>query len=199
MSVTEADIREAWKRVEAWEETERAEDGQFDCPLCNTDGYLDGVRYDATAVHPATLVGYGIGKGLADAETLAAAVPVLLEALDKARGGLQAVEELTRTLYEGVQAGAGCCGPAIGKGSRLRQVLDRIEEVKSGEHAKSVESRLEEAWAERDEAKASVVRLRQALTRVFNGNGEEHSFCFKEDCGTCDECFARQVLKETNP
>ena len=86
---TVADIAAAWKRVGSWQETTRTENGQVDeCPFCGGDGEVEGIIYDATAVHPATLVGYGIGQGLEDAELLAGAVPVLLAEVERLREAL---------------------------------------------------------------------------------------------------------------
>lgn len=43
-------------------------EGWFVCPLCNGDGELEGQRYDSKETVAATVVAYGIGKGLALAE-----------------------------------------------------------------------------------------------------------------------------------
>ena len=85
---------------------------------------------------------------------------------EKAHAGFHEVEELTRTLFYAVQNGAGCCGPSIGRGSRLRQVLDRIEQVKTGEYAESAKLRIEEAWRERDETRALVSSLQAEVAMM---------------------------------
>jgi hypothetical protein len=40
---------------------------------------------------------------------------------------LNDVHQMALRLYKAVSSGAGCCGETIGRGSRLRQVIDEIE------------------------------------------------------------------------
>lgn len=61
---------------------------EFECPLCHGEGKVDGNRYDAREVIPATLVGYGIGDGLRIAERWAEhSVQAVADFLDLATGG----------------------------------------------------------------------------------------------------------------
>ena len=44
----------------------REEDGQYECPACNGEGYVDGTGFDTQLA--ASIQAYGIGSDLADAE-----------------------------------------------------------------------------------------------------------------------------------
>jgi hypothetical protein len=67
--VTRAELDIIRERAEAALTYERT-DGEEDqcCPLCDTEGYVEGQRYDAKETIAATVVAYGIGRGLALAE-----------------------------------------------------------------------------------------------------------------------------------
>ena len=88
-------VRAAWASVGSWEQTTEAEE-QW-CPTCDGEGYVEGVRYDATAVCPATVVGYGIGDGLAAAELLVTSTGGLLATLDAERA--KSAELLAALVY----------------------------------------------------------------------------------------------------
>jgi hypothetical protein len=113
----EAEVRAAWVSVGSWEETERSE--YYECPLCNGESEVAGVTFDASNVTPATLQGFGIGKGLAAAELLAKSTGPLLATLDATRAELEEAREALRGLLE---------NPADIDGSnrrRARAVLER--------------------------------------------------------------------------
>ena len=100
----EQEVRAAWASVGSWEQTTEAEEQQ--CPTCDGEGYVEGVRYDATSVCPATVVGYGIGDGLAAAELLATSTGGLLATLDAERAKsaeLHAEVELWREATKGLK------------------------------------------------------------------------------------------------
>lgn len=87
----EAALRKAWAAVGDWEQTTPEE--EHECPVCGGDGYVDGVRYDATAACAATVVGYGIGDGLEAAELLAVSTGPLLATLDAERAKVARLRE----------------------------------------------------------------------------------------------------------
>jgi hypothetical protein len=69
--VTAEQLRQIEDRAKAaltYERTDSGEDDSFECPLCDGDGYIEGQRYDCKETLPATVVAYGIGKGLRLAE-----------------------------------------------------------------------------------------------------------------------------------
>ncbi len=85
-------LREAWISIGGWELTDRIEGAEeVTCPVCNGEGACEGFRLDATNVTPATLGGYGIGKGLDDAELVANSTGALLATLDQTRAELDAL------------------------------------------------------------------------------------------------------------
>ena len=60
-------IREGSESYEPAQEGEESNE-TISCPLCAGEGEVEGQRYDAATVLPATLCGYGIGDGLRAAE-----------------------------------------------------------------------------------------------------------------------------------
>lgn len=85
---------------------------------------------------------------------------------DAAREAFDEIDRLVRSLEDAVQHGAGCCGPAIGRGSRLTQIREHIEHVRGGAWQASQRDRLNDAWDERDVAEAHVRTLRDALELI---------------------------------
>lgn len=101
----EAALRKAWAAVGDWEQTTPEE--EHECPVCGGEGYVDGVRYDATAACPATVVGYGIGEGLAAAELLAVSTGPLLATLDAERAKVARLREALARLMACLGGNAG--------------------------------------------------------------------------------------------
>lgn len=146
-------IAAAWARVGSWQRT-KVRDGswqptddtsadEMECPLCTGDGVAFGVRWDATTVSPATLVGYGIGQGLEDAELLAGAVPVLLGEVERLQRERAEVAQ-----WLGICAGSGHA-EMVAQAKALHEAAARME-------------------CERDAARARAEKLRDLLREVSN-------------------------------
>lgn len=111
----EAALRKAWAAVGDWEQTTPEE--EHECPVCGGEGYVDGVRYDATAACAATVVGYGIGDGLEAAELLAVSTGPLLATLDAERAKVVRLREALAALMA-------CLGDSAGLALHYLSVHD---------------------------------------------------------------------------
>jgi hypothetical protein len=89
-------------------------DEEFKCPLCEGEGYVEGQRYDSKETFAATVVAYGIGKGLGLAEAWVENAPTdilrLVEAVRVLRnenivlaGALQTANKDADTFREALQ------------------------------------------------------------------------------------------------
>lgn len=88
--------------------------------------------------------------------------------------GHQSIIDLVVMLEDGVKHGAGCCDE-IGRGRRLTQIREHIEHVLSGRQAEQVKNQLDDAWSERDEARAKLREVERERRAEI-------------DCGQSDLC-----------
>ena len=159
--------------------------GWFGCPLCDGEGQIEGQRYDDKGEHAATVVAYGIGKGLSLAEEWVENAPAdilaLVAEVRQLRQALSITCEREPTKREGdayedkqdVSMGpsypTGECFVARGgwTGRRCRRCTEWVW----GGPTACLRCVAEE---ERDEARAEVEREKASATRGWQTADELH-------------------------
>ena len=82
---------------------------------------------------------------------------------DEARGAYKDAKALVVMLDDAIKRGAGCCGDAIGRGTRVTQIRRLFDDIDTGAWAESHGERLNVAWKDRDAALAACGEMRAAL------------------------------------